>query len=82
MDEDQILRIPEVDSIAWDYDEEADVLYISFGDPRPAIAIDIDGVLVRYTEGTGEIVGVTIIGVGDMLKKKKSPGRASAVPPK
>jgi len=55
---------------------------LSFGDPRAAIAFDVDGVLMRYTEDTGEIVGITIIGVGDMLKKKRSPGRAEAAPPK
>jgi len=78
----ELLRIPQADTINWSYDEEADVLYISFGDPRPAIAIDVDGVLIRYTEDTGEIVGVTIIGVGDMLTKKMSPSRAGAAPPK
>jgi hypothetical protein len=32
----------------WDYDEEADVLYISVGKPRPALGVDIgEGVIVR-----------------------------------
>lgn len=79
---DETLRLPDADHISWSFDEEADVLYISFGDPRPAIGDYIDGVLIRYDENTGEIVGVTIIGVADMLKKKRSPGRAGAVPPK
>ncbi|MBI3537157.1 MAG: DUF2283 domain-containing protein [Chloroflexi bacterium] len=34
-------------SINWDYDEEADVLYLSVGEPRPALGMDIgDGVAV------------------------------------
>ena len=28
-------------AINWDYDEEADVLYISIGEPQPAEGIDI-----------------------------------------
>jgi uncharacterized protein YuzE len=48
----------------WDYDEEADVLYISVGKPAKAIGVDVgEGVIVRYNEATGEVVGLTIIGV-------------------
>jgi uncharacterized protein YuzE len=48
----------------WDYDEDADVLYISFGDPVKAVGLDVgDGVIVRYKEKTGELVGLTIIGL-------------------
>ncbi|GAF91781.1 unnamed protein product, partial [marine sediment metagenome] len=39
-------------AINWDYDEEADVLYMSIGEPRTALGVDIgDGVIVRYDEG-------------------------------
>lgn len=34
------VAIPTERIIDWDYDEEADVLYISFGKPRPAVGID------------------------------------------
>ncbi|MBI3741850.1 MAG: DUF2283 domain-containing protein, partial [Chloroflexi bacterium] len=45
-------------SINWDYDEEADVLYLSVGEPRPALGMDIgDGVVVRYDEARKEVVG-------------------------
>lgn len=63
----------------WEYDEEADVLYISVDKPRPAVGVDIgEGVIVRWDEHTGEIVGLTIIGlrarlaegVGKKLKKR------------
>jgi uncharacterized protein YuzE len=50
-------------ALNWEYDEDADVLYISIGEPRPALGTDIgEGVIVRYDETKKEIVGVTIIG--------------------
>ncbi len=34
-------------AINWEYDEEADVLYLSIGEPRPAVGVDIgDGITV------------------------------------
>jgi uncharacterized protein YuzE len=48
----------------WDYDEEADVLYISVGKPGPAVGVDIgEGVIVRWDEQKREVVGLTIIGL-------------------
>lgn len=50
-------------ALNWEYDEEADVLYISVGKPRPAVGTDIgEGVIVRYDDKKQEIVGLTIIG--------------------
>ncbi len=44
------------------YDREADVLYLSIGDPRPAISREIgDDVLLRVDPGTGEVVGLTVL---------------------
>ena len=44
------------------YDKLADVLYISFGDPRPGIAVEVnDGDLVRVDPYTDEIVGITLL---------------------
>jgi len=35
--------------IAWDSDGEADVLYLSIGEPQPAVGMDIgEGVILRY----------------------------------
>ena len=49
-------------ALNWEYDEEADVLYISVGKPRPAVGTDIgDGVIVRYDNRKKEIVGLTIL---------------------
>ena len=55
-------------SIAWDYDEEADVLYLSVGEPRPAVGIDIgDGLVLRYDETRNEVAGLTVIGLRERL---------------
>ena len=36
-------------TVTWDYDEEADVLYLSIGEPQPAVGMDIgEGVSLRY----------------------------------
>jgi uncharacterized protein YuzE len=57
-------------SISWDYDEEADVLYLSIGEPQPAIGLDIgDGVIVRYDEARKEVIGLTLIGLRARLLK-------------
>jgi uncharacterized protein YuzE len=48
--------------IKWDYDAEADVLYISFGNPKNAEGVDIgEGTIIRIRPDTQEIVGVTIL---------------------
>ncbi|HEU4759410.1 MAG TPA: DUF2283 domain-containing protein [Dehalococcoidia bacterium] len=69
-----ILKLRDTERLTWDYDEEADVLYISFGEPRPALALDLgEGVLVRYQEEDGLMVGITIIGAREMLKTGVAP---------
>jgi uncharacterized protein YuzE len=51
-------------SITWDYDEDADVLYLSVGEPQQAVGLDIgEGVIVRYNEARKEVVGLTLIGL-------------------
>ena len=36
------------ENLSWDYDEEADVLYISIGEPRKALGVDIgEGAIVK-----------------------------------
>jgi len=45
-----------------DYDISADVLYVSFGDVRSGIAIEVDnGDFVRIDPYTDEIVGITLL---------------------
>ena len=48
--------------IKWDYDAEADVLYISFGNPKNSEGVDIgEGTIIRIEPDTKEIIGVTIL---------------------
>jgi len=62
MDALKILEDPE--SLTWEYDEKGDVLYISVGDSRPAVTVDIgESVLVRYDEAAGQVVGITVLNV-------------------
>lgn len=57
-------------AVNWEYDEEADVLYLSTGEPQPAVGVDIgDGVVVRFDEGKSEVVGLTLIGFRNRLMK-------------
>lgn len=62
--------------VSWDYDEEADVLYLSVGNPRPAVGIDIgEGVVARYDEERKEVVGITLIGLRARLLKELGQNR-------
>lgn len=59
------------ENLDWEYDEEADVLYISIGEPEEVIGIDIgEGIIVRYRENTGEVVGLTIVGFKERLLQR------------
>jgi len=72
------------DNIKWDYDAEADVLYVSFGNPKNAEGVDIgEGTIIRIQPDTKEIIGLTIInplqrtlssimGTQRLTRKKKS----------
>ena len=50
-----------LEKIELDYDSEADVMYISFGEPKKAITEEMGNIGVRINEKTGEVVGLTII---------------------
>jgi len=53
-----------------DYDEGADVLYISIGKPRPGYGDMIDDVVViRRDFNTHEVIGLTIVGAKKGLAK-------------
>lgn len=44
------------------YDQEADVLYLSVGQPNPSSIIeDQEGLLIQRDLATGEVVGATIL---------------------
>ena len=44
------------------YDADTDILYLSIGEPRPAISREIgDDVVLRLDPNTGDIIGLTIL---------------------
>ncbi len=54
MDAIKILEQPS--SMSWDYDQGADVLYMSVGTPHAAVGIDIgDRLVLRYDESRQEV---------------------------
>jgi len=56
--------------VQMDYDDEGDVLYISFGQPEAADDADVtdDGVIVRTREG--KIVGLTVLNASRNLYQR------------
>jgi uncharacterized protein YuzE len=67
-----IVTIPKrPQNLQWDYDEDTDVLYLSIGEPQPAIGIDIGkGLVLRYDEVEQNVVGLTIFGLRARLLKE------------
>lgn len=57
------LTIGAIDFDRIDYDREADVLYLSAGDPAAAVDFDEspDGHALRF-DASGRLVGITIVG--------------------
>jgi uncharacterized protein YuzE len=66
------LRILEKEErLSWEYDDEADVLYISIGEPRPAEGIDIgEGTIIRIDPKTKEVVGLTLLSLSKRILKE------------
>lgn len=64
------MKIKEIES---DYDEDADVLYISFGKPKEAIVEEVGNIGIRIDEKTNEVVGLTIIEFLKTFGKKHAP---------
>ena len=57
----------------WEYDAEADVLYLSQDEPRQAIGVDAgEGLIFRYDEATSRLVGLTIVGVQARLAQRSA----------
>lgn len=78
------LKFQEPEAISWDYDAEADVLYLSFGEPQPALGLDLgDGIIARYNEEKNELVGFTFIGIKQLLNGEQlAPTRGSGRRPR
>ena len=65
------------DNLQWDYDADADVLYISVGQPVKGEGIDLgNDIVVRINSETKEIIGFTII---NPLKKTLNELNASGI---
>jgi uncharacterized protein YuzE len=63
-------------SLDWDYDEEADVLYLSVGEPEKALGVDIgEGLVVRMNATEKEVVGLTVVGLRSRLLKNLAGSR-------
>lgn len=70
---DPVKPLEEHGTFEWEYDVEADVLYLSEGVPHPALGVDVgDGLIFRYDESSGKLVGVTIVGVRSRLTARES----------
>ena len=71
----EAMRITEkTTDLSWDYDEDGDVLYISVGEPRPAVGVDIgEGVILRYDEAEHEVVGITVLSLRRRLLEGLKP---------
>lgn len=66
----ETLKLKAPNNVSWSYDREADVLDISFEQPRASLTLDLGGGLfARYLKDTGEITGLTLLGVSEMTKK-------------
>ena len=66
----ETLKVEKPESVEWEYDEGADVLYISFGKPKKALTADLgSGILARYDKDSNKMVGFTITGLKAILGK-------------
>ncbi len=63
----EVLRIPKAKRLDIDYDEKADVLYISFGKPKAADDGILDNdVILRYKKK--ELIGITVMDFKERIK--------------
>jgi uncharacterized protein YuzE len=67
------LKLKTEREVNWRYDKEADVLDVSFGSPQASLTLDLGGgIFARYIKETGEITGLTILGISEMTKKSSA----------
>jgi uncharacterized protein YuzE len=76
------LKFEEPRSVRRDYDAEADVLYIYFGESRPCLTLDLgEGILAHYVEESGELIGFTILFASERFESEATAIKASGRPP-
>ena len=61
------------EKITIDYDKEADVLYLSFGEPTESITEELNNIGIRINEKTKQITGITVINFLKEIKKGNKP---------
>lgn len=63
------------------YDHDADVLYLSVGEPRRAISREVgDDIVLRIDPDNGAIVGLTIINLSTRTRFEDLPVRVDLSP--
>lgn len=56
------IKLPQGKTVNSYYDKEADVLYVSFGEPKSSETLDTgEDLLIRFDPVTGEITGFTVL---------------------
>jgi uncharacterized protein YuzE len=58
------MAVNKIGKLSVNYDDTTDVLYLSIGEPRPALTREDDEsdiLLIRQDPATGETVGVTVL---------------------
>ncbi len=54
------------------YDRDADVFYLSFGEPKPSVTEELDEyVLVRRDPKTRDVTGITITNLNEYFANKR-----------
>lgn len=73
------IKLPQGKSVNSYYDEEADVLYVSFGEPKPSEVLDTgEDLLIRFDTVTGEITGFTVLNFSEFSQEIEELVSASA----
>jgi len=57
--------------ISYDYDDEADVLYISIGKPKKSITEEYRNFAIHFDQKTKKVVGLTIMSFSEIARSKK-----------
>ena len=57
-----LVKLPQNKIVSSDYDEETDVLYVSFGKAKKSEVLDLgEDLLIRFNPSSGAITGFTIL---------------------
>lgn len=64
-----IVKLPNKKLVNSDYDEKADVLYVSFGKPQKSEVLDFgEDLFIRFNPNSGAITGFTIMNFSSAKK--------------